>query len=142
MADEQLARIPFSRREEFMIISMSKWMKRFGMFMMAIGILSFGGITAGVATLRTLRTAQGLLEMEPLGISFLVSIEIFLAVWIFQGLVLFRAGRKFDLVGRTDEADQKYTVQGFHALKWFFLVEILFGLLGLFYSIWTLLSVK
>jgi hypothetical protein len=135
MADEKLARIPFSRREEHMIISMSKWMKLFGMFMMAVGVLAFGGVITGVVLLQS---ARQILEVEPMGIAVLVGVELLLAIWFFQGLALFRAGRKFDLVGRTDEADQKYVSLGFRFLKVFFVIELLFGLLGLLYSLGSL----
>ena len=64
----------------------------------------------------------------------------FLIVAIYQGSLLFNAGKYFEQVAKTDEADQLFVYEGFQRLKTFFILEVVFGGLSVLGSLSTVLK--
>jgi hypothetical protein len=105
-------RIPFEREDERAMASAATW----AMLSAVVSVIStlFGAFIALGAG-----SDSGSVIGETVG----VAITVTLAAW------LFRAGALFRKVATTDEADQRYLIEGFGKLRAYFrLVVILVGL--------------
>jgi hypothetical protein len=144
MSEQALSRIPFLRRDELMILSMSRWMR----FIAAVKIIG-GFLTVFVLLVALIFVGIGASTGRPeLG-----KLEQFVAenrlllggLWIFAmilavagtvlGYVLYHAADDFDRVARSDEADQDYVANGLLRLKIYIQVSILLALAGAFVGI-------
>lgn len=127
MTEEALKRIPFSIRDEMQIISMARWMKFMGGFQIVAGGLGLLVIVIFALLMFATGDPVGMITGALLGTVGIAVVVV--AIW--QGFLLFRSADFFDLVAKTDDADQDYVALGFAKLKTFFIVEVVFAVLGL-----------
>ena len=145
MTEEQAVdRIPFSPKEELMISSMASWMRFIGVVNIVIGLLGSLFLSVLLFFANNHPKISGLLAKKGINMTALViagAIVVgFLVVAIYQGSLLFNAGKYFEQVAKTDEADQLFVYEGFQRLKTFFILEVVFGGLSVLGSLSTVLK--
>lgn len=134
---EPLKRIPFSVADELTIAGSARWMRFMGGFqivacllglfalLIASVLIGFGAASLGGELGGELGEMMGAALTFALIVGLLV---VGLGLW--SGSLLYRAADAFDLVAKTDEADQDYLALGFQRLRTFFVIEALTGALG------------
>jgi hypothetical protein len=149
--EENLSRIPFSPQEEHTISSMARWMR----FMAVVGIVgSILLLLFAVLGVGLYSAAHGLAESSPNWVKLQKFIDeagwlvylvlaVFLlaaAVALWQNFALYHAGDYFDLVARTDVADQDYLARGLDKLRTYFKIQVLIVLITVAVAFGTALT--
>ena len=136
MEEKPLERIPFSIEDELMIMSMAKWKKFVAVFhMIGGGLLILGAVFVSSYVSSKLMGDAAAPVAVIIGLALAIG-----GVLIWQGSLLYSAGEFFDLVAKTDDADQDYVAKGFGKLKMFFIVEGVVGGLSVLGSISNLFN--
>ncbi len=125
--EDPVSQIPFSIKDELAILSMSKWMKFVGIFLMIVGALGLIGLAFGALG------CVGMPINAAAGVIFIVALVIgvgMIALVIWQGSLAYGAAERFELVVKSDDADQDYIAWGFQKLRIFFVIEAILAVLG------------
>lgn len=143
--EKALSRIPFTLQDELMIISMAKWMRFIAVFNIIVGALVIAAVAAVYAwkgqeiqNLLMNKVGTGQVVVLLAGVAVLIVLLCALAVW--SGKILYDAADNFDLVAKTDIADQDYLAAGFSKLKTYFTIVVISGALSLLGSVMSLLA--
>ncbi len=162
MSDASLARIPFQRQDELMIVSMARWMRFIGVIkvvgslatilLVLIGMIFFDAIlnaelakgdakpvtvsVNGKETKVPLEKIKQVVADNRLVFGALALFGLILGIaGVILGVTLCHAGDDFDRVARTDVADQDYVAAGIAQLTTYFKVSILLGVATLLVAI-------
>jgi hypothetical protein len=134
MTEQALSHIPFQLKDELMIHSMARWMKFIGIvkivgsllvLFVALVALIYAGVEM-VSDPAALGKMGGILADNKLTFFAVGAFTLILGgVGTVMGFVLYQAAEDFDLVVRTNEADQDYITAGLIQLETYFKVSVL-----------------